>query len=216
MFGLLAIQLLMYAGYILALYVFTWWIAAFIELIDIFIVNFYCIYHIFYDLPLDLAQGIFLASPAPIKIFILAVLVFVLPGSTAVPFLGIILAIILLVHLVDYVLLTMDPKTHRKWCRIRRRCHYSYVAKRIKRVTLMFMTIPSKKPKPKKCKKRKSIEDEFKDIFPKLADFFGDLFFASENSNKYEDRFPYVSGLSEPESKAIIRAKWEKKENENQ
>ena len=81
-------------------------------------------------------------------------------------------------------------------------------------MTLMFMTVPTKKPKPRKCKKRKSVEDEFKDMFPDLADFFGDFLTASENANKYEDRFPYVTGLSEPESKAIIRARWEKEKQE--
>ena len=81
-------------------------------------------------------------------------------------------------------------------------------------MTLMFMTVPSKNPKPKKCKKRNA-RKEIYDMAPGLFDFFGDLFNAHENSNKHVDRFPYVTGITEPESKAIIRAKWKENKNEN-
>ena len=148
MFGLLPVQLYIYAMLVLALYVFAWWVAAFIEFIDIFLVNFTCIYHVFYDLPLDLAQGFFLAVPSWAKIIIVSLLIFIMPGTGAFPFLALILAFILAVNVADYAMLIINPKRHRKWCTIRKACHYKHLAKRIKRMTFMFATVYSKTPKP--------------------------------------------------------------------
>lgn len=205
MFGLLPIQLFIYAMLILALYILAWWILAFIKFIDVFITNWDCFLHILYDLPLDIIQNTFLHSPAPVKLGLLIMLVY-FGGTAGFPYLAGIIAIILAIYIIDYSFSVIYPKAHRKWCKRRKECNYKHVGKKIGRILCNIGLHECKNVKPEKCKKEKNIMDILTDMFPFLSNLFGDIFGDGNIQDSYrEDRFPYVFGAKEPEYRKELR-----------
>lgn len=205
MFGLLPVQLFIYAMLILALYILAWWILAFVKFLDVFVTNWDCFLHILYDLPLDIIQNSFLHAPAPFKFLLLIISVY-FGGTAGFPYLAGIIGIILAVYIIDYTFSVVYPKAHRKWCKRRKECNYKHVAKKIGRILCNIGLHECEKAKPEKCKKEKNIMDILTDIFPFLSKLFGDIFGdGNVQESKRENRFPYVFGAKEPEYRKQLR-----------